>query len=69
MKRSPSSSGEPGKPPQMWSPWSKKISEHGPQGPVSPIAQKLSDAYFSPLLSPIRIIRSGAKPISLFQMS
>jgi small nuclear ribonucleoprotein (snRNP)-like protein len=37
--------------------WSKKISEHGPHGPVSPIAQKLSDAYFSPLLSPIRIIR------------
>ncbi|CSC36487.1 Uncharacterised protein [Vibrio cholerae] len=22
MKRSPSSSGEPGGPPQMWSPWS-----------------------------------------------
>ena len=24
-------------------PWSKKISEQGPQGPVSPIGQKLSD--------------------------
>ena len=40
--RSPSSSGLPGGPPAMWSPWSKKISEHGPQGPVSPIDQKLS---------------------------
>ncbi len=41
--RSPSSSALPGGPPGSSSPWSKKISEHGPQGPVSPIAQKLSD--------------------------
>ena len=42
-KRSPSSSGLPGGPPQMCSPRSMKISEHGPHGPVSPIAQKLSE--------------------------
>lgn len=33
-----------GRPPQISGPWSKKISVQGPQGPVSPIAQKLSDA-------------------------
>ena len=32
----------PGGPPAILSPWSKKISEQGPQGPVSPIIQKLS---------------------------
>ena len=32
-----------GGPPEMSAPWSKKISEHGPHGPVSPIAQKLSE--------------------------
>src|SRR6478735_4042006 len=40
--RSPSSSALPGGPPGIWSPWSKKISEQGPHGPSSPIAQKLS---------------------------
>ncbi len=30
----------------MCSPWSMRISEHGPQGPVSPMDQKLS---FSPM--------------------
>ena len=40
--RSPSSFGEPGGPPAIFEPWSKNISEHGPQGPVAPIDQKLS---------------------------
>ena len=31
-----------GGPPGMWSPWSKKISVQGPQGPVGPMRQKLS---------------------------
>src|SRR5512138_103752 len=45
----------------MSSPWKKWISEHGPHGPVSPIAQKLS---FIPSLK----IRSGGTP-SPFQKS
>ena len=32
----------PGGPPAILSPWSKKISEQGPHGPVSPADQKLS---------------------------
>ena len=54
-------------PPAMSGPWSK-ISEQGPQGPVSAIIQKLSLAY-APLLSPMRTTRSGGRPISLVQMS
>ncbi len=46
----------------MWSPWSKKISEHGPHGPVSPIAQKLSDVA-------MRMILSSENPVIFFQMS
>jgi len=53
----------------MSGPWSKKISEQGPQGPVSAIIQKLSLAYFAPLLSPMRTTRSGGRPISFVQMS
>jgi alanyl-tRNA synthetase len=30
-------------PPHSSGPWSMKISEHGPHGPVSPICQKLSE--------------------------
>ena len=41
-KRSPSWSALPGGPPATLSPWSRKISEHGPHGPVSPADQKLS---------------------------
>jgi hypothetical protein len=41
----------------------------GAAGPVSAIIQKLSDLYLPPLLSPIRITRSGGRPISLVQMS
>ena len=40
----------------MCAPWSKKISVHGPQGPVSPICQKLSEP--PPGLSPMRTILS-----------
>src|SRR5438445_5089351 len=42
MKRSPSWSADPGGPPGILSPWSKKISVQGPHGPVSPMRQKLS---------------------------
>jgi len=45
------------------------IDYHGPQGPVSAICQKLSEAYFAPLLSPMRTHRSGGTPISFVQMS
>ena len=37
------------------------ISEHGPHGPVGPISQKLSSRK--------REMRSGARPMSLFQIS
>ena len=60
MKRSPSWSGLPGGPPGTPSPWSKKISEHGPQGPVSPIAQKLSEVE-------IRMILLSDRPAIFFQ--
>jgi hypothetical protein len=40
-----------------------------PQGPVSAICQKLSDAYSAPLLSPMRTMRSGGRPISLCHKS
>ncbi|OQC26079.1 MAG: hypothetical protein BWX71_01585 [Deltaproteobacteria bacterium ADurb.Bin072] len=43
-------------------PWSRMISEHGPQGPVSPMAQKLS-------LSPSLRMRSVLTPTCLFQIS
>ena len=59
MKRSPSSSGLPGGPPGMPSPWSKNISEHGPHGPVSPIDQKLS-------LVGMRMMRSSGRPAIFF---
>ena len=62
MKRSPSSSGLPGGPPGISGPWSKKISEQGPQGPVSPMAQKLSEVA-------IRRIRSSGSPAILRQSS
>jgi alanyl-tRNA synthetase len=39
----PSSSGLPGGPPHSSGPWSMKISEHGPHGPVSPICQVYAD--------------------------
>ena len=39
----------------QWSPWWKCTSEQGPQGPVSPIAQKLS-------FSPRRRMRSSVRP-------
>ncbi|KZC02996.1 hypothetical protein AU375_00709 [Methylobacterium radiotolerans] len=58
-KRSPSSSGEPGGPPCSAGPWSMKISEQGPHGPVSPICQKLSEV-------PIRMILSSEKPAIFF---
>ena len=61
MNRSPSSSAEPGGPPQMWSPWSKKISVQGPQGPVGPIRQKLSSVG-------MRMMRSSGRPATFFQM-
>ncbi len=41
-------------------PWSMMISEHGPQGPVSPMDQKLS-------FSPMRTIRPVGTPIISFQ--
>src|SRR3989338_7745793 len=44
------------------SPWSMIISEHGPHGPVSPIAQKLS---FSPSLT----MRSFDMPVSFSHIS
>jgi hypothetical protein len=44
----------------MPSPWSKKISEHGPHGPVSPIAQKLSEVG-------MRMILLLEKPVILRQ--
>ena len=50
----------PGGPPGMSSPWSKKISEQGPQGPVSPMDQKLS-------LVGMRMIRSSERPAIFFQ--
>ncbi|MOA05729.1 hypothetical protein D3C78_1253390 [compost metagenome] len=53
----------------MSAPWSKKISVQGPHGPVSPIAQKLSEAYGAPLLSPMRTMRSAGTPTSWVQMS
>jgi hypothetical protein len=46
----------------MWSPWSKKISEHGPQGPVSPIDQKLS-------LVAMRMMRLSSSPAIFFHRS
>ncbi len=61
MKRSPSASALPGGPPGILSPWSKKISEHGPQGPVSPMRQKLS-------WSAMRMIRSSGRPAIFFQI-
>ena len=42
-----------------WSPWWKWTSEHGPQGPVSPMAQKLS-------FSPRRRMRSSLMPATFF---
>ena len=51
----------PGGPPGMSAPWSKKISVHGPQGPVSPMDQKLD-------FSPRRVTRSAGTPISWVQM-
>ncbi len=59
-KRSPSSSGDPGGPPAIAGPWSKKISEQGPQGPVSPMDQKLS-------VVAMRMIRSSGRPAIFFQ--
>ena len=59
-KRSPSSSAEPGGPPAIPAPRSMKISEQGPQGPVSPICQKLSEV-------PMRMILSSGKPAIRFQ--
>ena len=44
----------------MSSPWWKWISLHGPQGPVSPIAQKLS-------LSPSEMTRSSPTPATFCQ--
>ena len=49
----------PGGPPKSLSPWSKKISEHGPQGPVSPMAQKLSEVA-------MRMIFESEKPAIAF---
>ncbi len=49
--RSPSSSALPGGPPATLSPWSRKISEQGPHGPVSPADQKLSDVAMRMILS------------------
>ena len=46
----------------MCSPRSMKISEQGPQGPVSPIAQKLSEVG-------MRMMRSSPKPAIFFQRS
>jgi len=57
--RSPSSSGDPGGPPAMCSPWSQKISEQGPHGPVSPMDQKLSAV-------PMRMILSSDSPAIFF---
>ena len=51
----------PGGPPATLSPWSKKISEQGPHGPVSPADQKLSEVA-------MRMILSSAKPVTFFQM-
>ena len=51
----------PGGPPATLSPWSKKISEQGPHGPVSPIDQKLSEVA-------MRMILSSEKPVTFFQM-
>ena len=48
-----------GGPPGILSPWSKKISEHGPHGPVSPIAQKLS-------LVAMRTMRDSGRPATRF---
>ena len=59
MNRSPSSFAEPGGPPGMWSPWSKKISEQGPHGPVSPMRQKLSAVG-------MRMIRLSGRPAIRF---
>ncbi len=59
---SPSASGVPGGPPATSGPWSKKISVQGPQGPVSPIDQKLS-------LSPQREKRCADTPMSFNQIS
>jgi hypothetical protein len=36
---------------------------------VSAICQKLSDAYFAPLLSPMRTMRSRGTPMSFAQWS
>ena len=52
----------PGGPPGIWSPWSKKISEQGPHGPSSPIAQKLS-------LVGMRMMRLSGRPLIFFQRS
>ena len=46
----------------MSSPWWKWTSEDGPQGPVSPMAQKLS-------FSPRRRMRSSENPATRFQRS
>ena len=62
MKRSPSSSGLSGGPPAIDGPWSKKISEHGPQGPVSPMRQKLSSVG-------MRMMRSSDRPATLRQIA
>jgi hypothetical protein len=61
-KRSPSASGEPGGPPQILSPWSQNSSEQGPQGPVSPMDQKLS----APAM---RMMRLSGRPVIFFQSS
>ena len=42
-------------PQDMASPWSMRISEQGPQGPVSPMDQKLS-------FSPMPTMREGGSP-------
>ena len=61
-KRSlPCSIRRKGSPASMSSPRSKWISEQGPQGPVSPMAQKLS-------FLPKRKIRGSGTPISLAQI-
>ena len=52
--------GLQGGPPWREGPWSMKISEQGPQGPVSPICQKLSEV-------PMRMMRSSEKPAILRQ--
>ena len=52
----------PGGPPGISGPWSKKISEQGPQGPVSPIAQKLSEVA-------MRMMRDSGRPATRLHRS